>query len=168
MTHRSRYRFKSHKTEYRNVVFRSRLEAWWAAFFDRVGWEWEYEPIDLYGWTPDFYVRFECSHSECCYGSSGYKNWRGYHDLFIEVKPYWSIEEFAGHPCLKYQFGTNYDTGEEIPASAAFGINPTVTEWCMAHGAGGGMETIAHGRWLGGHDPMDTWRLAGNDVRWNR
>ena len=33
---------------------RSRLEARWARWFDLQGWEWEYEPLDLAGWLPDF------------------------------------------------------------------------------------------------------------------
>jgi hypothetical protein len=41
-------------TRYRGVQFRSRLEARWAAFFDIAGWRWQYEPIDLDGWIPDF------------------------------------------------------------------------------------------------------------------
>ena len=41
-------------TRYAGVRFRSRLEARWAAFFDLVGWQWEYEPIDLAGYIPDF------------------------------------------------------------------------------------------------------------------
>jgi len=41
-------------TSYAGVLFRSRLEAKWAAFFDLVGWRWTYEPLDLPGWIPDF------------------------------------------------------------------------------------------------------------------
>jgi hypothetical protein len=41
-------------TRYAGRRFRSRLEARWAAFFDLVGWRWEYEPFDLSGWIPDF------------------------------------------------------------------------------------------------------------------
>lgn len=41
-------------TRYAGVQFRSRLEARWAAFFDNLGWPWEYEPIDLAGYIPDF------------------------------------------------------------------------------------------------------------------
>lgn len=41
-------------TTYGGVNFRSRLEARWAAFFDLLGWSWEYEPIDLAGYIPDF------------------------------------------------------------------------------------------------------------------
>ena len=44
----------AHRTEYAGHVFRSRLEARWAAFFDICGWRWEYEPCDCEGWVPDF------------------------------------------------------------------------------------------------------------------
>ena len=45
---------KAIPTTYSNARFRSRLEAKWAAFFDLCGWRWEYEPLDLDGWVPDF------------------------------------------------------------------------------------------------------------------
>lgn len=41
---------------YQNIQFRSHLEARWAAFFDLIGWEWEYEPFTMPGWIPDFKV----------------------------------------------------------------------------------------------------------------
>lgn len=41
-------------TTYGGVNFRSRLEARWAAFFDLLGLSWEYEPVDLKGYIPDF------------------------------------------------------------------------------------------------------------------
>jgi hypothetical protein len=43
-------------TTYEGIRFRSRVEARWAATFDRIGWAWEYEPIDLAGYIPDFIV----------------------------------------------------------------------------------------------------------------
>jgi ribosomal protein L37AE/L43A len=46
-------------TTYRGVRFRSRLEARYAVFFDEVGWPWQYEPIDLIGYIPDFILGFE-------------------------------------------------------------------------------------------------------------
>lgn len=48
------YTIKAYPTTYKGVRFRSRLEATWAAFFDQVGWQWEYEPADLGRWSPDF------------------------------------------------------------------------------------------------------------------
>ena len=41
-------------TIYRGRQYRSRLEARWAAFFDKLGWRHEYEPFDLGAWSPDF------------------------------------------------------------------------------------------------------------------
>lgn len=41
-------------TIHKGRQYRSRLEARWASFFDRVGWQYEYEPFDLNGWIPDF------------------------------------------------------------------------------------------------------------------
>jgi hypothetical protein len=43
-------------TLYRGRMYRSRLEARWAAFFDRLGWKHEYEPFDLGSWSPDFAI----------------------------------------------------------------------------------------------------------------
>lgn len=51
------YTIKAHPTTYAGVEFRSRLEATWAAFFDICGVKWEYEPIDLDGWVPDFLIQ---------------------------------------------------------------------------------------------------------------
>jgi hypothetical protein len=48
---------KAIPTKYAGVQFRSRLEAKWAAFFDLLKWEWDYEPIDLKGYIPDFIVK---------------------------------------------------------------------------------------------------------------
>jgi hypothetical protein len=42
---------------YRGRLYRSRLEARWAAFFDLLEWQHEYEPFDLAGWIPDFLLR---------------------------------------------------------------------------------------------------------------
>jgi hypothetical protein len=42
----------------RGIQFRSRIEAQWAHVFDALGWKWDYEPIDLRGYIPDFIVRF--------------------------------------------------------------------------------------------------------------
>lgn len=36
-------------TKYNGINFRSRLEAKWAAFFDLLEWNWEYEPCDFNG-----------------------------------------------------------------------------------------------------------------------
>lgn len=46
------------ETVYRGYRFRSRAEARWAAFFDLLKWRWQYEPLDLCGYIPDFVVEF--------------------------------------------------------------------------------------------------------------
>jgi hypothetical protein len=45
-------------TVYKSTQFRSRLEARWAAFFDLMRWPWQYEPLDLAGYIPDFVLTF--------------------------------------------------------------------------------------------------------------
>ena len=45
-------------TLYAGIMFRSRHEARWAACFDGLGLRWDYEPCDLYGYIPDFELRF--------------------------------------------------------------------------------------------------------------
>ena len=154
------YNIKAHPTDYAGVKFRSRLEARWAAFFDLAGWKWEYEPIDLYGWVPDLFVSWLCGHSEC----------NGSHSILAEIKPYFSVEEFKGHPCMDYPFGHKYGSDGYITdicipadASAALGVNPCVSYWEMTHGAGGGVETIKS--WINEADEM--WKIAGNTTKYN-
>lgn len=127
-----KYTIKSHPTRYAGILFRSRLEARYAAFFDICRWTWEYEPFDLFGWSPDFRVSFPCGHSECS----------GCHILMVEVKPYTSIDEFAGHPSLDYPYGKSSRGQIPADASASFGYNPSISTWEMAHGCGGGVFNI--------------------------
>lgn len=42
----------------KNIKFRSCLQAQWAYFFDMLKWNWEYESINLNGYTPDFILKF--------------------------------------------------------------------------------------------------------------
>lgn len=65
------------QTEYKGYLFRSRLEARWAVFFDACGAEWEYEPEgydlgDGLMYLPDFLL----------HGVDG----RAPSDLYVEVK----------------------------------------------------------------------------------
>jgi len=63
------------KTKYNFCQYRSRLEAHWAAFFDLLGWEYEYEPYDLNGWIPDFALI-------------------GMNEILVEVKPNFNFTDF--------------------------------------------------------------------------
>lgn len=49
---------KAIPTYYNGTWFRSRLEARWAALFDRCHWRWTYEPQDYDGYIPDFALWF--------------------------------------------------------------------------------------------------------------
>jgi hypothetical protein len=64
--------FAAIPTKYKGVQFRSRLEARWAAMFDMLGWEWEYEPFDAAGYIPDFKIN-------------------NFSQMIVEVKPYETI-----------------------------------------------------------------------------
>lgn len=66
---------KAIPTVYKGIEFRSRLEAKWAIMFDLLDWPWEYEPIDLEGYIPDFVLPF-------AHGS-----------VLVEVKPAMTEEE---------------------------------------------------------------------------
>lgn len=50
------YKYKAVATKYNKTLYRSRLEAQWAAFFDLINWGYAYEPIDLQKWSPDFVI----------------------------------------------------------------------------------------------------------------
>jgi hypothetical protein len=50
-------RIPAKPTMYNGRLYRSRLECRWAAFFDLLGWKYEYEPMDLNGWSPDFAIK---------------------------------------------------------------------------------------------------------------
>jgi hypothetical protein len=79
------YTMQPHSTRYRDVVFRSRLEARWAEFFDLLHWNWQYEPLDLNGWSPDFSIQQSDNRPP----------------ILVEVKPL-SVNKNWGSECLVY------------------------------------------------------------------
>lgn len=50
------YSIKAIPVKYKGRQYRSMLEAKWAAFFDLLGWRFEYEPFELDHWFPDFAI----------------------------------------------------------------------------------------------------------------
>ena len=118
---------------YDGLVFRTTLEAQWAAFFDLAEWSWWTNPAPVNDWQPDFKVSFKCSHSEC----------GGKHTLFLSVLPVNSLEGFRGHPCMTHNYGVRDKSGKWFAdGGAAFGESPEVTTWEISHGAGGGTENV--------------------------
>lgn len=51
-----KYDIEAKPTKYKGRLYRSRLEARWAAYLDILGLEYEYEPCDLGEWSPDFRI----------------------------------------------------------------------------------------------------------------
>ena len=68
------------RTKYKNRIYRSRLEAKWAAFFDIMGWSFEYEPYDLNGWIPDFVIFGKEENEDT--------------EILVEVKPFMSQHQY--------------------------------------------------------------------------
>ncbi len=72
------YSISAKPTYYKNRLFRSRLEARWACFFDFLRWENEYEPEPFKTWSPDFLLQ-------------------EFGGIYLEVKPYglWTDENLS-------------------------------------------------------------------------
>lgn len=170
-------------TTYAGTRFRSRLEAKWAAFFDMLGWKWEYEPFDCAGWIPDFLL----------VGKSA---------TLVEVKPILRLEDLNG---LERKYEVASETHEVLIVGAGLGLEgsdggwmtlgwylefqesePEPRWWCNASlmklPASGVWDWCSelhsyHGRltgWYDGYIPgrahhdaaVALWREAGNLVQW--
>jgi len=149
------YKIKAHKTYYKDVMFRSRLEARWAAFFDLAGWQWEYEPVDLVWWSPDFKIDIPCL--ESCGGK---------HTALIEIKPYYDMNEFYHHPVAYYKYGNGRDDFplDALPVDtvAGFGVNPDIAFLDITHEDSGGMYTPSELI----PNASSKWKEAGNIVQY--
>jgi len=185
------YDIASIPTRYSCVQFRSRLEARWAAFFDIVGWKWDYEPFDLDGWTPDFLIK-------------------GKVPTLVEVKPaYFSEFESLSINQAKVEAGKAFRTAARLRENQQFeimviGAGPFLSEgtWALGvmalgrqssgadiaelHGGygrneldyaarfgsfqyriGGQHNGDHHIKRIDGDSPLDLWREAGNKVQWH-
>ena len=102
------------KTKYNDILFKSRLEARWAAFFDLMNWKWEYEPIDCNGWIPDFVI----------YG----KKFMGYDKepediiLLVEVKPFHKLKQYDIKKYVKAINNTIYKSDEILLLGSTINI----------------------------------------------
>jgi hypothetical protein len=175
-------------TRYAGVQFRSRLEAKWAAMFDLLGWLWEYEPLDLDGYIPDFVLQFDRPmivevkplmgrpHSWLRDGAAlsalkkiDASGWFS-HGLLLGLSPYSSSDTDGyvadGNPL---NAGVLFDVWEGGTYSSVFGISAC---------CGGPIDVIGEFtcRRCGLHDKGPTlqstakitalWREAGNRVQW--
>ena len=96
---------KVYNPQYKGRNFRSRLEARWAAFFDICEWKYEYEPLDLKGWFPDFGL----------YGDKG-------NMILVEVKPVTKFPDDVANKMAKAAWkhlsrpSEKYDWLDDIPS----------------------------------------------------
>lgn len=76
-------------TEYQGILFRSRLEARWAVFFDDIGLDWEYEPEGFDLPTRRYLPDFRLTWIDKTYGNWGSKRspQQLSKSLWFEVKP---------------------------------------------------------------------------------
>lgn len=79
-------------TLYRGIQMRSRLEAKWACVFDQLGWKWEYEPVDLAGWIPDFLIQTRAPNKP----------------LLVEIKPVLERPEAVCDKCYRLAIPEGY------------------------------------------------------------
>jgi hypothetical protein len=78
-------------TTYKGIAMRSRLEASWAALFDRFEWRWDYEPRCYADETGQYLPDFELTNALCRLRSTDYSS-----RIFVEVKPaYVDLDELA-------------------------------------------------------------------------
>lgn len=156
------YTINAIETRYGGVVFRSRLEAKWAAMFDLVGWRWTYEPRDFNGWIPDFAVHA----------------WR---DIYVEVKP---VSDFPAAVAAKMERSGCDDrmmiVGDCVPL---FGHTSFFGWYCHPDS---GFEVVGfspadeqlfpgsrfgfmdqHNDHADAGEVLALWREAGNRTRWN-
>jgi len=146
-----RYTVKAHPTMYNGVQYRSRLEARWAAFFDLIGWQHEYEPIDLPGWSPDFRVVFPCEINRFVGVDHNC-------DLFAEVKPYTEQKCFHDHPSREYM-------SLDSTGAVWLGVNPECAwAWINSGNDWDGMFGL-QSSWPNGYSRL--WSEAGNAVQWH-
>lgn len=78
------YEYAPKPCKYNGIQYRSRLEARYAAFFEFIGWNYDYEPceFELKGWMPDFYI----SNLELLVEVKPYSQWSD--DLMNKIKPH--------------------------------------------------------------------------------
>lgn len=178
---------KASPTVYNEVLYRSRLEARWAAFFDLCGWSYTYEPFSFGDYIPDFIIN-------------------GKTNLLVEVKPVPVGELFDDNTPEDLRKKAEEYTDPEVYEPLILGL-PKIDgdgfvlgwlgEWCnvdeedcwewasaglfenedespgIVHSLGGYHCRIS-GAYLGGGPPLISgnkaqtmWNVAGNKVQWN-
>lgn len=170
-------RYGAVPTVYRGIQMRSALEAKWACVFDYLGLRWEYEPLALGGYIPDFLVDVDL------YPGQGRVATR---PLLVECRPLWDSAEYE-EPIAKiarsgwtgaamvvgctirnkvlFQDEPQQWFGYAHPAACPGHANASSHEWFKVgyQYDGPAAGTFCHGAT---GDLTELWRLATNAVRW--
>jgi len=160
--------FAAIPTLYNGTQFRSRLEARWAAYFDLLDIEWQYEPIDLPGYIPDFQLKNPFP-------------------VFAEVKPAYRVDDFREafekvkripheawpdhkHLLIMLYLGVSPENVFYKIGNDWWPLNKSSFRFCQHRGAWLPSDTVCWGNDMlcqGGHIPLNpSWREAGNKVQW--
>ncbi len=143
-------------TIYKNIRFRSRLEAKVACFLDENRVQWDYEPFELEGcYIPDFHVVL------------------GFGSCLIECKPATLHTDFV-EPCAKIT--RSGWRGPAIVVGSILAPAPDDLSDLFMYGSlaseEGGWSRVGRGRWPApwGEYPFEdvwtSWTNAGNSVQW--
>ncbi len=144
-------------TTYKGIEFRSRLEARVACFLDAYNLVWDFEPIDLKRYIPDFLVEFP-------------------HGItLVECKPAVRALEFK--PACRKITRSGW-TGPAIVIGSQLALAPDdradLTMFGSTHAEDGCWTRVGRDRWpadWGDEYPFvgafDNWVAAGNTTRWD-
>jgi hypothetical protein len=143
-------------TIYRGIAMRSRLEARVAAFLDYYSLVWDYEPLDLKKYIPDFIVDFE------------------FGPTLIECKPAVHAAEFK--PACRKITRSGW-TGPALVIGSQLSLAPDdradLTMFGSTQAEDGCWSRVGRERWPADWgeyvfpEAFDRWVAAGNATRWD-
>lgn len=157
-------------TTYQGITMRSRTEACFAAFFDRIDWPWQYEPFDLRGYIPDYMIAFEAG--PLLVEVKGPLEQMAIAESKIEVSGWEGPALVVCAPNRTPECGRILDWSDGRPewsqaelfrclSCGMVSVLSADQSWsCRACGADDGN---AH---VGQYDPSEDWAAAANRVQW--
>lgn len=107
-----KYDIKPKPTVFKSRQYRSRLEARWAAFFDYLGWQYEYEPFDTNTWSPDFLIQ----------GT-----------LLVEIKPFTTYKEFVDSDTIKKIISSDAISKYRCAVLGLYAMSATMLGWILVY-----------------------------------
>jgi hypothetical protein len=160
------------------VAFRSILEARWALMFDELGWEWNFEPLSLINYIPDFFVRVALRRPTYARPAASAL-------VLMEAKPIVCADDYA-EPVAKIAL-SGWEHAAVVLCPTPWCVEAATTlapgRWAIGMGTDRAerrdAQTGGHNAWHpvgindagelelgGGRDIRDLWRRAGNRAQW--